>query len=37
MNLKCVDCGHQFIDELDLRYHDISHDYEGFTTMEIDN
>ena len=26
----CADCGHKFTDELDIRYHNNSHDYEGF-------
>lgn len=32
----CNDCGNK-LDYIDLTYHDYSHDYEGFTTREIDN
>lgn len=35
--LQCVDCGHKFLDEDDFKYHNLIHDYEGFTTRRIRN
>lgn len=31
----CLDCGKRFIDELDIKYHNSLHDYEGFEIYEL--
>lgn len=30
MKKFCKDCGKHFLDDLDIKYHNSVHDYEGF-------